>query len=83
MVAAAKTDDSGGLNVAGGAEVDTLNATSSLTTPEGNIDELTSTTGNITTVNSDQANFTNRIKIGDVVVRYDAVAKAIIFETDV
>ena len=80
---AGKTVVNGGFKVAGGAEVDTLNATTSLTTPEGNIDELTSTTGNITTINSDQANFTNRIKIGDVVVRYDAVAKAIIFETDV
>ena len=80
---AGKTVVNGGLKVAGGAEVDTLNATTSLTTPKGNIDELKSTTGNITTINSDQANFTNRIKIGDVVVRYDAVAKAIIFETDV
>lgn len=80
---AGKTVVDGGLEVTDGAKVDTLNATTSLTTPEGNIDELTSTTGNITTVNSDQANFTNRIKIGDVVVRYDAVAKAIIFETDV
>lgn len=80
---AGKTVVDGGLEVTDGAKVDTLNATTSLTTPEGNIDELTSTTGNITTINSDQANFTNRIKIGDVVVRYDAVAKAIIFETDV
>ena len=80
---AGKTVVNGGLKVAGGAEVDTLNATTSLTTPLGNITTLTSTTGNITTINSDQANFTNRIKIGDVVVRYDAVAKAIIFETDV
>ena len=80
---AGKTVVDGGLEVTDGAKVDTLNATTSLTTPEGNIDELISTTGNITTVNSDQANFTNRIKIGDVVVRYDAVAKAIIFETDV
>ena len=78
-----KTVVDGGLEVTDGAEVDTLNATTSLTTPAGNIDELTSTTGNITTINSDQANFTNRIKIGDVVVRYDVVAKAIIFETDV
>ena len=80
---AGKTVVNGGFKVAGGAEVDTLNATSSLTTPLGNITTLKSTTGNITTVNSDQANFTNRIKIGDVVVRYDTVAKAIIFETDV
>ena len=80
---AGKTVVNGGFKVVGGAEVDTLNATSSLTTPLGNITTLKSTTGNITTVNSDQANFTNRIKIGDVVVRYDAVAKAIIFETDV
>ena len=58
-------------------------STTSLTTPLGNITTLKSTIGNITTVNSDQANFTNRIKIGDVVVRYDVVAKAIIFETDV
>lgn len=80
---AGKTVVNGGFKVAGGAEVDTLNATSSLTTPLGNITTLKSTTGNITTVNSDQANFTNRIKIGDVVVRYDTVAKAVIFETDV
>ena len=80
---AGRTVVEGGLSVAGGEVVDTLEATTSLTTPTGNIDELNSTTGNITTVNSDQANFTNRIKIGDVVVRYDAVAKAIIFETDV
>ena len=80
---AGKTVVDGGLEVTDGAKADTLNATTSLTTPEGNIDELTSTTGNITTINSDQANFTNRIKIGDVVVRYDAVAKAIIFETNV
>ena len=78
-----KTVVEGGLNVAGGETTDTLSATTSLTTPLGNITTLNSTTGNITTVNSDQANFTNRIKIGDVVVRYDTVAKAIIFETDV
>ena len=78
-----KTVVDGGLEVTDGAKVDTLNATASLTTPSGNITTLKSTTGNITTVNSDQANFTNRIKIGDVVVRYDVVAKAIIFETDV
>lgn len=80
---AGKTVVDGGLEVTDGAKVDTLNATTSLTTPLGNITTLKSTTGNITTINSDQANFTNRIKIGDVVVRYDAVAKAIIFETDV
>ena len=80
---AGKTVVDGGLEVTDGAKVDTLNATTSLTTPLGNITTLKSTTGNITTVNSDQANFTNRIKIGDMVVRYDAVAKAIIFETDV
>ena len=80
---AGKTVVDGGLEVTDGAKVDTLEATTSLTTPLGNITTLKSTTGNITTVNSDQANFTNRIKIGDVVVRYDAVAKAIIFETDV
>ena len=80
---AGKTVVDGGLEVTDGAKVDTLEATTSLTTPLGNITTLKSTTGNITTVNSDQANFTNRIKIGDVVVRYDTVAKAIIFETDV
>lgn len=80
---AGKTVVDGGLEVTDGAKVDTLNATTSLETPLGNVDTLNSTTGNITTVNSDQANFTNRIKIGDVVVRYDVVAKAIIFETDV
>lgn len=80
---AGKTVVDGGLEVTDGAKADTLNATTSLTTPLGNITTLKSTTGNITTINSDQANFTNRIKIGDVVVRYDAVAKAIIFETDV
>ena len=80
---AGKTVVNGGLEVTDGAKVDTLEATTSLTAPQGEIITLKSTTGNITTVNSDQANFTNRIKIGDVVVRYDAVAKAIIFETDV
>ena len=80
---AGKTVVDGGLEVTDGAKVDTLEATTSLTAPQGEIITLKSTTGNITTVNSDQANFTNRIKIGDVVVRYDAVAKAIIFETDV
>lgn len=78
---AGKTVVNGGLKVAGGAEVDTLNATTSLTTPEGNITILKSTTGNITTVNSDQANFANQIKIKDLVIRYDSVAKALIFET--
>ena len=76
-----KTVITGGLSVTGGETVDTLNATTSLTTPVGNIDELTSTAGNITTVNSDQANFTNQIKIKDLVIRYDSVAKALIFET--
>ena len=78
---AGKTVVNGGLKVAGGAEVDTLNATTNLTTPAGNVDELTSTTGNITTINSDQANFTNQIKIKDLIIRYDSVAKALIFET--
>ena len=78
---AGKTVVNGGLKVAGGTEVDTLNATASLTTPSGNITTLKSTTGNITTVNSDQANFTNQIKIKDLVIRYDSVAKALIFET--
>ena len=78
---AGKTVVNGGLKVAGGAEVDTLNATTNLTTPAGNVDELTSTTGNITTINSDQANFTNQIKIKDLVIRYDSTAKALIFET--
>ena len=78
---AGKTVVNGGLKVAGGAEVDTLNATASLETPLGNVDTLNSTTGNINTVNSDQANFTNQIKIKDLVIRYDSVAKALIFET--
>ena len=78
---AGKTVVNGGLKVAGGTEVDTLNATASLTTPSGNITTLKSTTGNITTVNSDQANFANQIKIKDLVIRYDSVAKALIFET--
>ena len=76
-----KTVVNGGLKVAGGAEVDTLNATTSLTTPSGEVTTLKSTTGNITTVNSDQANFTNQIKIKDLIIRYDSVAKALIFET--
>lgn len=76
-----KTVVDGGLEVTDGAKVDTLNATTSLTTPEGNITTLKSTTGNITTVNSNQANFTNQIKIKDLVIRYDSVAKALIFET--
>ena len=78
---AGKTVVNGGLKVTGGAEVDTLNATTSLTTPSGNVDTLNSTIGNITTINSDQANFTNQIKIKDLVIRYDGVAKALIFET--
>ena len=78
---AGKTVVNGGLKVTGGAEVDTLNATASLETPLGNVDTLNSTTGNINTVNSDQANFTNQIKIKDLVIRYDSVAKALIFET--
>ena len=71
----------GGLKVAGGETVDTLTAATSLTTPLGNIPTLNSSTGNITTVNSDQANFVNQIKIGEITVRYDTVAKALIFET--
>ena len=78
---AGKTVVNGGLKVAGGAEVDTLNATTSLTAPLGNVTTLNSTTGNITTVNSNQANFTDQIKIGEIIVRYDTVAKALIFET--
>ena len=78
---AGKTVVTGGLSVTGGETTDTLEAATSLTTPVGNIDELNSTTGNITTVNSDQANFTNQIKIKDLVIRYDSVAKALIFET--
>lgn len=76
-----KTIVEGGLSVTGGETVDTLNATTSLTTPLGNVTTLNSTTGNITTVNSDQANFTNQIKIKDLVIRYDSAAKALIFET--
>ena len=78
---AGKTVVTGGLSVAGGETTDTLSATTSLTTPLGDIDTLKSTTGNITTINSDQANFTNQIKIKDLVIRYDGVAKALIFET--
>ena len=77
---AGRTVVNGGLKVAGGAEVDTLNATS-LTTSLGEVTTLNSTTGNITTINSDQANFTNQIKIKDLVIRYDSTAKALIFET--
>ena len=76
-----KTIVEGGLSVAGGETTDTLSATTSLTTPLGDVITLNSTTGNITTVNSDQANFTNQIKIKDLVIRYDSVAKALIFET--
>ena len=76
-----KTIIEGGLNVTGGETVDTLSATTSLTTPSGNVATLNSTTGNITTVNSAQANFTNQIKIKDLVIRYDSMAKALIFET--
>lgn len=77
-----KTVVKGGLSVTGRETVDALDATISLTTPQGNITELNSTTGNITTVNSDQANFTNHIKIKDLIIRYDSVAKALIFETE-
>ena len=76
-----KTVVEGGLSVTGGETTDTLSATTSLTTPLGNVTTLNSTTGNITTVNSDQANFTNQIKIKDLIIRYDSVAKALIFET--
>ena len=76
-----KTSVEGGLSVTGGETTDTLSATTSLTTPLGNVTTLNSTTGNITTVNSDQANFTNQIKIKDLIIRYDSVAKALIFET--
>ena len=76
-----KTIVEGGLSVTGGETTDTLSATTSLTTPLGNVTTLNSTTGNITTVNSDQANFANQIKIKDLIIRYDSVAKALIFET--
>lgn len=76
-----KTFINGGLSVAGGETVDTLNATTSLATPKGNIDELTSETGNITNINSAQANFSDQITIRDIVIRYDSTAKALIFET--
>lgn len=76
-----KTVVEGGLSVVGGAEVDTLEATTSLATPKGNIDALTSETGNITNINSAQANFSDQITIGDIVIRYDSIAKALIFET--
>lgn len=76
-----KTVINGGLSVAGGETVDTLNATDSLETPQGEITTLNSTTGNITNINSTQANFSDQITIGDIVVRYDSVAKALIFET--
>ena len=78
---AGKTVVNGGLKVAGGETTDTLSATTSLTTPLGNVTTLNSTTGNITTVNSNQANFADQIKIGEIIVRYDTVAKALIFET--
>ena len=76
-----KTVVEGGLSVVGGAEVDTLEATTSLATPKGNIDALTSETGNITNINSAQANFSDQITIRDIVIRYDSTAKALIFET--
>ena len=76
-----KTIVEGGLSITGGETTDTLSATTSLTTPLGNVTKLNSTTGNITTVNSNQANFVNQIKIGEITVRYDTVAKALIFET--
>ena len=78
---AGKTVVTGGLSVVGGAEVDTLNATTSLTTPKGNIDVLISETGNITNINSTQAAFSDQITISDIVIRYDSLAKALIFET--
>ena len=79
--AAGKTVINGGLKVAGGAEVDKLEATDSLETPQGEITTLNSTTGNITNINSAQANFSDQITIGDIIIRYDSVAKALIFET--
>lgn len=78
---AGKTVVTGGLSVAGGETVDTLNATTSLTTPAGNIDALTSVTGNITNINSTRATFSDQITISDIVIRYDSLAKALIFET--
>ena len=78
---AGRTVVNGGLKVTGGETTDTLSVTASLETPLGNVDTLNSTIGNITTINSDQANFTNQIKIKDLVIRYDGVAKALIFET--
>ncbi len=77
-----KTVVNGGLSVTGGETTDTLDATTSLKTPLGNVTTLNSTTGNITTVNSDQANFANRIKIGDIIIRYDSKAKTLMFETE-
>ena len=79
--AAGKTVINGGLKVAGGVEVDKLGATDSLETPQGEITTLNSTTGNITNINSTQANFSDQITIGDITIRYDSVAKALIFET--
>lgn len=79
--AAGKTVINGGLKVAGGVEVDKLEATDSLETPQGEITTLNSTTGNITNINSTQANFSDQITIGDITIRYDSVAKALIFET--
>lgn len=79
--ATGKTVINGGLKVAGGEVVDTLEATTSLTTPKGNIDALTSVIGNITNINSTQANFSDQITIRDIVIRYDSTAKALIFET--
>lgn len=76
-----KTVITGGLSVAGGAEVDTLDVTASLTAPAGNINALTSETGNITNINSTQATFSSQITISDIVIRYDSLAKALIFET--
>lgn len=81
--AAGKTIINGGLKAAGGVEVDKLEATDSLETPQGEITTLNSTTGNITNINSSQANFSDQITIGDIVIRYDSVAKALIFETAV
>ena len=79
--AAGKTVINGGLKVADGVEVDKLEATDSLETPQGEITTLNSTTGNITNINSAQANFSDQITIRDIVIRYDSVAKALIFET--
>lgn len=74
----------GGLDVAD--EITTGNlvvkAGGTLTAPEGNIAKLTSDEGSIDGLTSIRADFTDHIKIGNIILRYDNTSKALLFEVD-